>query len=279
MGVLSGKYGVVNGKTTTRQWSINDNHAPKRYRASNTKNGAGRRNGIRSWSGSFNQYGAVPSVMPGALFTFSGYTAPTTGVLGTNGLIYTGTAIVDSVVITWNWGSGDILSMVTNFSGHLDLASSEAGALTDATAPTVPPICGTKITYDDTGDVEWENLLQATLTISAENQSYVNSSTGCWTGKTPGPIDWTASVTEQEVLRDILNIGDDYEFKFWVDDTDFWKLKWGKVKEFTGITVDMEGGGIIQRTVPLEMQGFAESNGAAGSITLPGAVSAWWPAS
>lgn len=275
MGLHSGKFGVVNGQSTVRNWSISDTMNNPKFVASNTQGGTGRRRGIRSWSGSYNQYGVYPVALPGQIVSFGGYTAPDNDVSG-NGKRYSGNIIIDSIAATWNWGSGDILSLVTNFSGHLALSSS-TGSYSDATDPTTPEVCGTKLEYSTDGSTwdELTNLTQAVLTITSANQAYVNSSTNCETGRKPGPLDFTLALTRQECDTEAdFAKGDDLQIRIYDTDSTFWLLKWAKVKEFTGLTVDTETGAIIQHTVNLEMNGFVD--GDVGQIVLPD-DSVLWP--
>jgi hypothetical protein len=275
MGVHSGRFGVVDGISTVRNWSINDVSAPQKFVASNTLNGAGRRKGIRSWSGSFGVYGHTPPVMPGEFFAFAGYTSPDDDVSG-DGTVYTGDAVVDSIALTVNWQNGEIISNVVNFSGHLVLTNSTDEYL-DVTAPTVPEVCGAKIQHDAATPgtfADWENIAQATLNISAANGSYVNSSTNCWTGRKAGPVDATLSVVEQETSRSDLDIYDDVQIKLYVTASLFWHFKWMHLKEFSNISVDRESGAILSRTANFEKNGFV--GGATGFIKKPDTTT-WWP--
>jgi hypothetical protein len=279
-GPYGGKWGVVNGQSTVGNWSIADTSTPAPFIASNTEGGTARRRGVRDWTGSFMQFGATPLLMPGDGFTFGGYTSPDSGISGT-GICFNGEAIIDQIVVVWDWSTGGIINTTLNFSGNGPLAQSTA-EYTDATAPDAPESCGTKIETDVTGTptwVEWENLTQATLTITSANQAYVNSSTANWTERVAGPIDWTLAVVQQDVARvsQAWDIDDEeVHFKLWIDAVDFWDLKWGIIKDFTGITVDRQTGAIIEQTVNIEMNGVDATG--AGSITLPGAGAAWWPA-
>jgi len=275
MGVHGGKFAVVNNQASMRSWTINDVFANPKAVASNTKSGHARRQGIHSWTGSFMQYGTVPTVLPGEKFTFTGFTCPTDDVSAT-GEHYTGTAIVDSIAMAWDWKSGAILSYTTNFSGHLGLTKALHAVYTDSGTPIFLPSTGTKITYDASGDVTWANLVQATLTINAANVNYVNSSTAGETGRSAGPIDWTLAVTEEnEAPHTVVIPGAILKFKVWVDDTNFWALNYGRVAGYSNLKVDRETQAIIQKTVNIEMAGYADA-GTAGLITLPGAGSNWW---
>lgn len=284
MGPHSGKFAVIDSINTVRNWQINDQQSNPKAVASNTQNGTARRQGISSWAGSFNCYGHTPVVMPGEFFDFLGYTAPNDDAAGSAGTSYAGNAIVDSVVITWNWQNGDILSHVVNFSGNLALTVNDAeAAFEDATDPELHSICGTKIEYstDDTTFYELKNITQATLTITAANQAYVNSSTVCGTGRRAGPIDWTLALNQQDTKRTgaaaafVVLKNTDYAWKLYVDGTDFWKLKYGMVRDFTNITCDRESGAIIGRTINVEMNGLVGST--VGYITAPGAETNFWP--
>lgn len=278
MGVHSGKFATVNGMSTVRNWTIVDDITNPKYVASNTLGGTGRESGIQSWSGSFGFYGGMPSVLPGELFAFLGYTAPDNDISGA-GMRASGNAMIDSVVITYNWANGDIISSVANFTGDLALVWASGVQVVDGTIPTVPSICGAKIETSDDGVAftPLPNVTQAVLTITAANQKYVNSSTNCWTGVKAGPIDFTLAITREDNLIATLAKGSNKVVKVWHSATalDFWLLKWGKVKGFTGITANAETGEIIKHTVTLEKNGFV--GGVVGTIRTPGDV-AYWPA-
>lgn len=278
MSVHSGKFACVNGRSTVRNWSINDANAPAKVVASNTLGAHVRKKGVRSWTGSFAAFGAVPLVLPRETFTFTGYTAPDDDASGA-GEQYSGTAMVSSVVITWNWANGEPLSYVCNFDGHLALSTS-SGTTTDATAVDAPIVALTKVQYDPgSGYVDLPNLTQAVLTISAANQAYVNSSTvvsgQLWTGRKAGVLDWTLALSQQDNIRvsGIFNVDDDVKLKLFTDATLFWELWWGHVREFTGIQANTETGAILARTINMDMNGY---NAANGKINKPGAV-VWWP--
>lgn len=275
MGVHSGKLAVLNGFSTVRNWNINDIITNPKYVASNTLNGAGRGVGIQDWNGSFGFYGAVPSVWPGETFAFLGYTAPGDDIEGSNGQRGSGNAIIDNVAITWNWQNGEIISSVANFSGNGALAWADGAALTDATAPDVPSVCGTKIQAsipDGSAFADIANVSQAVLTISAANLAYSNASTACWMARKAGTIDWTLALTIEDDI--FIGKGLDKQIKCFISATEFYLLKWGKMKDISGITANRESGEIIKHTATFEMNGFVD--GVAGQIVLPD-LSVWWP--
>lgn len=287
MGVHSGKWGTINGVNTVGQWSVNDIQASQKFVASNTKGGAGRRAGVKDWNGSYNAWGELPAVLPGAAFTFDGYTAPDTEVYNDGGTIISGNAIVDSVAITYNWGTGAIISHVVNFSGNGPLTRDVDAAILDAASVVAPTVCAASILYADSDDFADYTALaaveQVVLTITSENKSYANSDTNCWMQRKPGPIDFTLAVTQQDNYADLpakdLFKGADYGIKF---GTDFgvpllrWELQYCHLKEVTGLTVNRETGDIIKRTLNFEMNGFP-AGFPVGKILRPGSATAWWP--
>lgn len=288
MGVFSGKFGHVDGQSTVRNWTINQPSTPPSFAASNTQGGMGRRGGVRDWTGQFSNYGATPTVMPGDSFTFTGYTAPDGGTPGGSGEVLTGAALVDSVVITWNWQNGEIIGHQVNFGGHLALTEQSSSVSVDSSQPDVPTFNGTKIkmSTDEFVGMEEEipNLTSATLTITAENQTYVNSDTVVsgvtWTGRKAGNIDWTLAMNQEDNAKQgstgIPTIGSRYNFRLFDDATSYWDLLWGHVVDFTNLNVDRETGAIISRTINVAMDGFDGTS--TGKITLPGAGSNFWPA-
>lgn len=288
MGLHSGKFGVVNGASTVRNWSITDSESLQAYVASNTLFGTGRRRGVQEWSGSYSFYGHTPPVMPGDLFSFLGYTAPNDDVSGT-GMRYSGQAMCENVNVNWSWQDGAIINGDVNFQGHLGLTSEDGAEITDETVPVVPLIALGKIEYSkDDGSTwtEWTNLLSASLTLSCSVQAYVNSSTvvssALTTGRKSGPFDWTLAVTEQDVRRDHLSKGESIVLRLWVDTSQYWELMWGKVGEFTGLTVDRESGAIMQQTVNISMDGFDPDEStyanSYGHVLKPDGTE-WWPGS
>jgi len=289
MGVHSGKFGYVNGVDTVGNWGIAETNAPARAIASNTKFAPARREGVLSWTGSYKKYGGIPLHMPGDVFSFQGYTAPDNDVGGTAGVIYSGNAMVNQVAISFDWTTGAIISHVVNFEGHLAL-SRTSGVMSDATTPDLPPIAqsaGIKWISglgDITSPFSLANIAQATLTFTSQNQPYVNSSTviggRIWTGRKMGPIDWNMACTVQDNVRGtsgLPEVGDDIKIRVYIDDTLFWEIWWGQVRDYTGMSIDRESGNIITATMNLDLNAIF-TDGTEGKIVTP-TPTTWWPPS
>ncbi len=286
MTVRSGRLGVVNAHNTVLQWSINQTSDNKATATSNSEQGTLRRKGNRDWNGSFTQLLALPTIMPSDKFTFSGFANDEDG---SGSADYSGDAIVDSVAITWNWATAEIIQTVVNFSGDGKVTTGTAEG-EDLVVPDPPSSICTKIEWAAAGAApvyaEWEDLATATLTISAANQPYVNSSSCeqvggkwyAWNKRRPGKIDWNLAITEQnsDGLIDDRLIQDDITLRIYTDDTDFWLLTDGQIQEATGLVFNRDTGAIVQRTVPVAMQAFRPGASAAGLIAKPGGAQ-WWP--
>lgn len=288
MGVHSGKFGVVHKIVDSnrsaveyiRNWSLEDTQAPESYYASNTRGGQFANQGVFDNTGSFSGFGGDPLLFPGDLFEFEGYTAPDTDVYNTAGDIYKLSAIVESLTITWGWGASQTLGWSIDFAAASSGLSIESGAAILDDAVTVPEkMCGLVVEYTDDTDAPaayapWGNVITATLTFTAANQPYVNSSTGCNTYRKPGNLGWTLSLVEQR--QDQLQAkGTQHRWKIYTDfaGDEAWILEYGMITGYTGLTVDRETGGIIQKTVNVTMQG---SNGTTlGQITRPSGAAVW----
>jgi hypothetical protein len=268
-GALSGRFGVVNGVSTVRNWSINHISTPQKFVASNTKGGAGRRHGVQDFNGSFGGYGYAPPVMPGEGFSFSGLTAPTTGVEASSGQLWNGTAIVDSVAVTYSWAAAEIVSWVLNFSANGALTNTD-GAIADVLEPTVPQVCGSEIEIESAPILD---VVSAVLTLTAENQAYVNSSSvisgKCWTKRRRGNLDWTLAIVQQDDEPFAHAIGEDLEVTL----PGGWALNWAHYESLSNLLVDRETGAIISRTLNFSMNGFV--GGDVGQILVPGGDQLW----
>lgn len=283
MGVHSGKWATANGISTLREWSINDVHTPAEARTSNTAFGKSRRKGVNDWTGSVNVFGITPPAYPGSTIAFIGYVAPDNDASGV-GLRYSGNAIISQMVLSLNWGAGELLGISLEFGGVGALATPAAQAqITDGTTPTLYPVPGCKVEYSTDGSTyhEWTDLVSATWTLTNEVQTYVNSSTyengRLWTGRKAGPIDWTLSLVEQNSDRSRFGKGDQLYIRIHLDasGTNYYELKTGLVKDFTGLQVNRETGAILQQTVNVEMNSNDVSDGSLGHILLPD-TTVWW---
>ncbi len=272
MTVHSGKWAAIDGFDTIENWSINDAHAPAMAVASNTAFAPVRRKGVRSWSGSYKGFGGQPAMMPGQVAAFVGYGAPADDSSG-NGVRYSGNIMADSVALTWNWRTGEIINHTVNFTGHLALAIADGAQVVDAAVPDMPSIALAAL----------PNVAQITLTFSAQNQNYINSDTVLsgivWTGRKAGRIDWTAAITQEDDIRvgaTVPQIGDDIELKLFINATEFWLLDFGHVRDYTGINANRSTGAILARTVNVDMTAWADGGVAIGQIVKPD-TTVWWP--
>lgn len=276
MAVLSGKFGVVNGYSHIKNWNLERTSAPEIYRTSATEFGQFAGDGVTDWSGGFEGVGEGPptTLFPGSVFTFQGYTAPTTGIYGNDGVKVTGSAIVDSLTIDWTWGEGASQGWSIEFSAASGVITEESDGIFADTSVVIPDkMCNLVLQTGASGaEAAWLDLTSASLSISADNQSFVNSGTACTTHRTKGPIDWSLSVTEQSTAMKFA-LGSDTRFRIYTDAADFWLLEWGHLQDIGGLTIDIESGAIIDKTYSFIMQG--SYGGSIGSLTHPDGTEMW----
>lgn len=275
MSALSGKAGAVDGAAIVRNWNIGETADTQAYVASNTQCGTGRLPGNVDWAGAYDAYGHTPANMPGESFVFTG------SVDGTNGA--TGTARVDSVVITCDIAAGGILSHVVNFSANGALTLGAAVAA-DATALIPPSAIGCKVALDTAIDtpsyVDETDVLNWTLTISAANVAYVSSSTAGQTKRNEGNIDATMSWAVLE--GDPANLPAKNSIagiRLFVDATTYWEILWGMFTDISDIQVDIETAAMVGATNNAAMNGIVSvsATDTIGSIKTPAAAT-FWPA-
>lgn len=286
MTIRSGRLAVLNGIHTVQQWSINEVTDPKAFKASNTGGGTGRRKGNRDWNGSYTQLTALPTHMPGEKFAFTGYS---NDVDGDGSVSYAGNAIVDQVVITWNWATAEIITSAVTFSGDGKLTPGTATG-TDLTMPDAPSTLCTKLewevaTGDGSGFAEWEELTQMSLTITAQNVASVTSSSCenvggkmyAWNVRKRGSIDWTLSLTEEDSdgLPAARTLQEDIKLRAWVDDAEYWELADGHIGSATGINFNPDTSAIIGRTIPISMNAARVGATQLGRVLKPGGA-LWW---
>jgi len=263
--VTSGRFGMVNGISRVRNWSINRTTNQKTYAASNTGGGMARRAGVNDWSGNFAIFGGAPAVMPGEVLAFAGYTGPDDEMTeGGSGRIYTGDTRVAQIQVAWNWESGDILQQSVSFEGNGELTiESDTMTLDNATPPESTGDCkivavglGPVSGGGDPTDLEICDLVSAQLQLSAALKPYANSCTDGWMARKAGPIDGTFSLVIQNHDLDDLDfaLNDDVHFKAYVSNSTYWDLKWMRFTDVSNIQVDRESGNIIQFTANFGFQ-------------------------
>jgi hypothetical protein len=285
---MSGKYGAINGLSTVRNWNAAITNTPFSYSASNTRAGTGRNRGIRDWTGSFQQLMHTPNVVPGEIFTFEGFLAPTTGDYGTAGPAKTGSAIVQSVVIVWAWDTNEPINCTVNFAGVTPLEDATA-TITDLTIPDMEIPEGKFLKYGAAADTfadimagtvgdDLINTSRATLTMTCTNPEFVDSNTAGWRGRVKGKMDWTLEIARNDVsLADRpFDIDDIISIVLPVSATEYWGIKFARVMNFSGVTVDINEGGILTETISMGMQATDVVEGM-GEIVAPGSVTPFWP--
>ena len=275
MSVVSGKAGAVNGKSTVRKWSISYTADTKTFVASSTKGGTGRLAGNEDWSGSYDGYGHTPGVMPGGALSFVG------SIDGTKGV--SGTAIVDQVVITIDIEGGGIISHTVSFSANGALTEGAAAA-TDATLPEAYTSIGCKAEVADPAEspsyTALPDVRTITITMTANNSSYVSSDTAGQTQRCAGNLDVTIAIslyTNDPSTSPIPAVNAEQFLQCYVSATEYWEFCAVRFGEHSDIEVDVEGNAIVGLTLNAGMSGWYDLAGTIteGTIIDPAETTVW----
>lgn len=278
MPVISGKTGCVNGISCVRQWTITHTSSPADVVDSATKGAKGAVAGNQDWSGSYVANGAIPEVRPGETFDFQAAVDATNGV--------SGTAIVDRIEIEIDVENGGIISHTVSFSGNGVLTY---GAVTasDAGPPKILPAMNCHVTTcAPAQSPTWTaltNVRTIRITLSADNQTYVDSSCGGWTQRVGGNITAEISISVYMVsIEDLLTIVEPNNVRgvrIYVNADTYWELLWMMFTGLSNVTVDIERGTVVGADLAARFVVSQQIGGNTiyGTIKAPGNAT-WWPA-
>lgn len=280
MGTHSGEFAAVNNVPAVRQWNVVIAEPFNESMHSGTRGGSRRKMGARSWTGGWTGEGGLPAVFPGESFAFKGYAAPDNDTEGGVGATYAGTAVVNQVVLNIDKATNAILSHTVSFIG--------SGACTEASADTAITDATDTISYcaedvdlsHSVGNTLITDWTQATLTMTSQISTFVNSSTSRWTVARPtSNLNWNATIVIENANTPAgLTPGTQLaNFKWGVNDTESFVFNYARVGAYSGITADRESKAIISQTLNLGMDSNQDSDGAIGSILKPDGSTLWPP--
>jgi hypothetical protein len=232
--------------------------------------------GVRDWSGGASIFGASGTWMPGDIISFVGYKGPTTGVKGTAGIRSTGSAIVESLTMNWNWETNEFLASDLALLGNGPVTHASGAAILDNTATSLITPCGTAIEIDD---VELPDVVTAALTITEPSKPYVTSSTSCWTARKKGTgLTWTLVIVQRNDsgIAPMAIGNNESVIKLPVGATNVWELAYAHLDSITGVVVNPETGDIISQTLNFSMTAIDDADNL-GYIKKPGSATNWWP--
>lgn len=254
-------------ESTTRQWWVRDRGMHPRFVATNTGGAENTINGNTDWIGRYLTYGHTPVPFPGEAFDFTG------SIEGTNGVI--GPARCKQIMVTCHGERGAIIESQVDFEANGAIALG-AAASSDATAQTALTAIARVMQIDGTPVPQ---LRMWRLIIGARNRPGVH--TGCVTA---GQVERTAGdlyarylyqtyVDDPSVAIQMPAIGSTGIYKFFVTNTLYWQLKWGRVATRSDYGADREGA----KNVGLTVGGLhaSEIGGGRGNIIDPATVLRW----
>jgi hypothetical protein len=259
---ITGLSCLIDGVANGRGWSISPTAEVTEFSDTGTEGAVGQLDGVEDWTGSFSSYGHTPIVMPGEDFTFTG------SIDGTNGA--TGSAICDSVEITWNQEAKAPIECVVNFSGDGELT---LGAAAGTAGAVGLPLLADESCVVNIGSAVHVRTVK--LTISRDNKAYHDTEAAGFkkreAGRLSASMSWTRFVDSFASLGAVNTV---VTVKLYVTSTLFWEIQSGK---YTGPTCDLdrEGGELVSATENLAFTALNDA-GALGTIKLPGGT-VYWP--
>lgn len=276
----TGKQGVLDGVSSVSDWSISESQATERIVASNTRGGSARTKGVKDWTGSYTAFGGKPAIVPGQIFDFKGQLFPTSGVEGGAGPGYEASALLEQIVINWNFETGAPITHTGTIGGNGELEYKTDLELLDESTLQKVSSCDTKIQLGAEGsETDWDGITTAALTLSVDPVTSAASGGGCWTKRAANAKNWGFTARLQNTDRGNVLLmptkGSIVRMRCFINATEFWLLEWGMVREYTNIAVNRATGAIIGADVAIDMQGF--NNGVVGKVSRPGADGDWFP--
>lgn len=266
-----------------RNWSLDGVANPETRVYAGTRFGTDRIPGFIEYTGSFQGFGAAPPLFVGDEFTFLGYTAPTSGVSCTPGCAFEVPAIVTTLNITWNWTQ-------ENSGVNWTIGFGSIGSLEEDAA--FPDDCDDDVFCDDNpcslqfrmfdcdnNEVDWCNIVSASINFTAGVGAYSNNSTNCQVLKQVGNLDWTMEVVDQNACK-IPVINDLYHFE--IDATSnpvtSWIIQWALGLGFNNFRVDTESNEVIGKSNNFGMKAVnccIPSQPIRGMIVAPDTTIVW----
>lgn len=253
----SGKFGRIGSVPAIRQWSLEDGFSDNKVVHSGTAGGTSRSKGIFDWTGSCGGFGHTPPYFPGAIVPVELYKAPDASGDTANGDIANGNIHINQVSIVLDFATNQAIGWQMNFGGNGDLVWDTGAMPVGVPQAEFPPCAGKVVLVADDGTTETiiPHVTQATLTLTNEAKTFVNSGTTtgtgkCTTGRAAGQgLDWTLAIASQDGNENAaLASGTTVHVRVYVTATAFYSLKWGLVGKRSGLNVNVESGEIISQT-------------------------------
>ncbi|KKN77776.1 hypothetical protein LCGC14_0357500 [marine sediment metagenome] len=276
MTILSGILGVVEGKSAVAKWNVSHTADLQEIVASNTQGMTVTLKGNKDWTGSYEAYGAELTSLPGQSLAFAGSIDGTVGVQGD--------VIIDNIVVTFNIEGGLPIKYVVNFSANSDLTIGADVVADDTTLAGMPSSVGVTVELGTSADppisyVAISDVRTVTITITADNKSFVSSSTSGSTRRLAGNLKAEVAVTVYEDdFADLPILNAYHGLKVILPNAEFWEFIWVQVMAATDLEVNRETAEPVGATLNFKFSGFQEviaGTMADGKIDAPGESNFW----
>jgi hypothetical protein len=270
MGVVTGRRSRLDGVSTYRSASIGRQINLQELRHAGTAGGKQLLNGVEDWSGTYEEYGMVPTWFPGEEVTF------TESVDGTQGM--SGSAMITQTVITIPVGDKGPPTISGTFRGVGQLNMSDSTSVSmpsPADIPSTEGLCVLLATLSASPSyVAQAGTNEIVITLSIEPQEYHNCGSSGYMDALEGNWDATISYKRRCLPSELPAVGTPYHVKIPIDSaaSEFYLFEYMRVGDISDITLNRESGEILNCTIPLEMSIIEEIGGSAtlgSGVTKP----------
>ncbi len=275
--------GVVIG--CLRTWTLSLTAALAEAICSASSGATLRAAGNLDWSGSYTAYGHTPAVDPGDSFTLN---AAIAGVAAAS-IGLEGAAICDSWTVEVDIEGGAVIGHTVNFSANGALGYGASGVLAvddDDSLPAPHPgnLCKVQIAEASPYDASHANILDVrtwSLTVTADNKSFVSSETAGQTKRSAGNIDAKVAIglyAQDDIGYDSLPTANAIVgLRLFVTATLYWELAYAMVEEVGDQGADVEAGALAGGSLSLGNMAYADISGTftEGHIKNPAGADIW----
>jgi hypothetical protein len=268
MSVLYGSNASVSGVVTLSEFLLRKFSDAKPDYFSNAAGGAVRGCGNVDWDGELTAMGYLPptGLFPGERFNFS-------GALTTTGTIIAGYARTTELMIDAPVSKpGEYVMYRAKFGGDPSSAgealTATAGNQSDAAALNYycASAAGLKV-----ATVAVPNVEHMRLTITADVEPYVDTTTGGLYRRGAGNLDWSFTYRAKfGAWSEVPTVDQISQIQMYVTATLFWDLKWGRFTEPYVVRVEPRARLPITADITCKMSGWYGGN--KGYIKTPEAV-------
>ena len=277
MTLYNGRLSAIDGIGQVGSWQITETTEEDKSINSATKGGTDRTFGTKDTTGSISCEGTLPPMLPGEIFTFSGYISSTDGTVGGDGMIFEVESMCTQLQVVWDYDANKIVRYTAQFGGMGAFTITSGTAIVDASTNCKVKASTCTMVYGSGPTPLAPTRTTVTLTMTNAVTVRSDASTAGWKTRESGTLDWNLAVVVNGG-NPAHAIGDYIEnLKLKVNGTDYFWFEDAIFGQVTDVTVAPGTETIVTHTLNLHMAA-AGADCAVGFIRIPGdAVNNFWP--